>query len=141
MSHKTSSIRYQWYLNRRPLLGQTSSHLSISSVVDCDVGEYVCVVSDKDLQIQSEPAVVEIVDTQSYHQRIPNYNPTPRTQLYNPPKAPLKDRGPSSCNKEQRPGVPFEPKEQLATVKGRCSMVCSMFKLLMFKLLMFKLLT
>ena len=116
VSSKTSSTRYQWFLNRKQLHGQTAPCLSISSVVESDEGEYLCVVSDKDNRIQSEPAVVDITDSvQSYYRRVPD--PAPQTQIYNPTKQYLLNRGASSSN-ELQPSVPYEPKEQLPTLKG-----------------------
>ncbi len=88
----TPSIKYQWYLNGNPLVGQTSSHFTISSVVDSDVGDYVCVVvSGSDTRIQSEPAVIEL--TEISHQRRGVPAPAPQSQVFEPPKRYLITRG------------------------------------------------
>ncbi len=91
VSQVTPSTTYQWYLNGSPLVGQTSSHFTISSVVDSDVGDYLCVVSGSETRIQSEPAVIEL--TEISHQRRGVPAPAPQTQVFEPPKRYLINRG------------------------------------------------
>ncbi len=82
------SIKYQWYLNGKPLVGQTLSCLSISSVVDSDVGEYVCVISSNEAQVQSEPAIIELTDAP--HRRV---SPASQGTVFESPKQYLIERG------------------------------------------------
>ena len=72
-SNPTSSTRYQWYFNHKPLASQTSPRLAINSVVESDEGEYVCVVSDGGHTVMSRPAVIKIFcqDYQAHHFYMP----------------------------------------------------------------------
>lgn len=73
VSNPSSSTRYQWYLNQRPLTSQTSPRLAIYSVVDSDEGEYICVVSDAGHTVRSRSAVVKLFcqDYQAQHFYMP----------------------------------------------------------------------